>query len=350
MPRPKHLVTPHFGWEYPELGAEANVPEDLHQLLLQVEASLHNLVVSELGTAGVGDAGKLLVVNAGGVASWLKMSGQGSLSSAGVFGINNEAIEQAQIKQLAIGSTRLAEEAVIAAKLGALSVTEAKLAALAVSTGKIAELAVTESKIAALAVSTAKLAELAVTTAKIANGAVTDLKMASPNNSVYHTILQASGVLSTEAAAGTYILGTSIEGRQMALSGGSIIAPNVSIPLPIFTFDSADYKVENKAGRVKLRAQILVNGTKPALTFKVGLYPLTVAGGINEIKVTLGAVALEGTTVNFIEPAASTATAANGVDLELPANGIYALGVVTTAKLTASSAVQISAQLQRRNV
>lgn len=188
--------TAHFEWETPVLADEADIPADLAQLANEIEEDLQGLDVAELGTAGAGDSGKLLIVQGTGAAAWKAMSGDATISTAGAITIANEkitsakiallaiteallageAVSTAKIKLLAVTAARLAAEAVETAKLANLAVTEAKIANLAISTAKLGELSVTEAKIAALAVGTAKIANLAVTEGKLADGAVTSRK------------------------------------------------------------------------------------------------------------------------------------------------------------------------------
>lgn len=178
MPRPKHLVTPTFGFEYPELGAEGNAPEDFHQLALQVENLLKAFPPADIQTAGAGDEKKLLIVQATGAPAFKAMSGDATITAAGALTIANLAVTNAKLALLAVTEAILAGEAVSEAKIKALAVTAAKLAAEAVETGKIKNLAVTEGKIAELAVTAIKIAAEAVTTAKIQNLAVTEEKVA----------------------------------------------------------------------------------------------------------------------------------------------------------------------------
>lgn len=194
--------TPYFKWDVPELGEEANVPADMLSLATEIEEDLHNLKVSELGTAGAGDNNKILVVGATGAPAWVAMSGAATIANTGVVSLVNsavtaakiaalaveeakiagEAVSEAKLKALAVTAAKLAAEAVTEGKLAALAVTEAKLAGEAVSTAKLKALAVTEEKIAALAVSSGKLAAGAVTEEKIANGACKPIKVASQTN------------------------------------------------------------------------------------------------------------------------------------------------------------------------
>lgn len=100
---------------------------------------------------------------------------------------------------------------------------------------------------------------------------------------------------------------------------------------------------------MRLRAQLACNATKPTIKFTFGLYPITVAGSANQVNITAGTV-VSGSTVEANEPSASTITQKEGSDFTVPANGAYAIGVVTSAKLTANSAVVLISQLQIRSV
>lgn len=166
-----------------------------------------------------------------------------------------------------------------------------------------------------------------------------DSGIASPNNSAYRTIFSGNTAVRLEVAAATYVLETAV----VASGSSTSQTPNV------FSFAKADYEVAGKTQKLRIRAQTLTNATKPTIKFTVGLYPVTVAGGANEIAVTLGTV-VSGSTIEFNEPAASTVTAKETSDFTIPADGVYALGVVTSAKLTASNFTGIAAQLQTRSV
>lgn len=170
------VKTPVFKFDTPVLGEEANVPDDLLSLATEVENILKAHEPKYLKTAGAGDAKKLLIVDATGAPAFKAMSGDATISEAGVFTIANEAVNAAKILALTITEAKLAGESVGTAKIVNLAVTAAKLAAEAVETGKIKNLAVTEGKLAELAVSTAKIANLAITEGKLADAAVTSRK------------------------------------------------------------------------------------------------------------------------------------------------------------------------------
>lgn len=191
-----------------------------------------------------------------------------------------------------------------------------------------------------------------------ASAGIVDTKLASPNNSVYRTIFQAGGHFVGDAGAGTYILGLPMVQISSQVPVG--IAPSATAlgvgqtfgivhPDHVFYFDDADYTVAGMTQKLRLRAQVMANATQPAITFTFGLYPITVAGGADAITYTLGTV-VTSSTVAAASPTASTANSYVNSDFTVPADGAYALGVVTDATLTNNASVSLHAQLQHRNV
>ena len=173
-----------------------------------------------------------------------------------------------------------------------------------------------------------------------------DASLKSPNNSVYRQLLLASGFMKSSAAANTYILGAMVSG--VLPTTGQNLSTSTAYPPPVLLLASSDYAVGSKTQKLRIRAQVSANATKPTIKFTFGLYPYTVAGGSGEIKATLGSV-VAGSTLEFNEPAASTVTQKVNEDFTLPADGVYVLGVVTSGTLTENAAVLLSAQLQTRH-
>ncbi len=170
-----------------------------------------------------------------------------------------------------------------------------------------------------------------------ASAGIVDAKLASPNNSTYKTLLAThSPQMSSERGAATYIL------ENLSVSG-------VQATVGILYLAAADYAVAGLTTKLRLRAQVATNAIAPTTTHTVGLYPVTVAGGIDATTVTLGTV-VSGSTVVFAAPPASTVTQGNSGDLTIPADGAYVLGVVNNAAPTTNAALFFSAQLQVRNV
>lgn len=118
-----------------------------------------NIAVGTIGLDKLvtGTAGQMIVLNGAGVPSYVTVSGDVSVSTAGVFTIVDDAVV----------TSKIADAAVTTVKINDLAVTTAKINDLAVTTGKLADLAVTTAKIDDLAVTTGKLADAAVTLGKL---------------------------------------------------------------------------------------------------------------------------------------------------------------------------------------
>jgi hypothetical protein len=203
------------------------------------------------------------------------------------------------------------------------------------------------ANIADNAVTGAKILDGAVTSAKISDGTVADTDLTSPNNSVYKILLRASAGVSNDATANTYLMmaksGKYINGQSVAF------AANTIDQIPSIYFDDADYTVGGKTQKLRVRAYALVNGTAPAITFTVGLYPITPSGGVDDFILTLGTV-VPGSTAAIVTPSINTTSQANSGDFTIPADGAYGLGLVTSGTIANNSAVLIYATLQTRNV
>lgn len=105
-----------------------------------------------------------------------------------------ELFDTAAIADAAIATAKLENSAVINAKLGNLAVDTRVLADTAVATSKIQNLAVTTSLIAGLAVDAGKIADGAATTTKIGDAAITNAKIG--NLAVSTAQIQLLGVTS----------------------------------------------------------------------------------------------------------------------------------------------------------
>jgi hypothetical protein len=191
------------------------------------------------------------------------------------------------------------------------------------------------------ATTTAKLADKSVTETKLADGSVADIKLVSRNNAVWRHVASAETTFNLDRPAGLYAMA---HGGPVA-NGGSIQTTAVSI----FRLDAADYAVTGMKTKIRVAAQLLVNGVFPNTDFKVGLYRVLQAGG--------GADAL---TLNIGERVVGPATFASPSALAFLENivsaeatlvtGTYLLGVETTAALANNSSAHLSAQLQMRHV
>jgi len=170
------------------------------------------------------------------------------------------------------------------------------------------------------------------------NDLVTELDAIHDN---YQTILNATSVLQQAVVAGTRFVGI-----QDGVSAANMTAQGGSVNGLFIYFDDADYTIASKTQKLRVRAQVCTNATAwSSVTATFGLYPVTFAGAADALTATLGTV-VTGSTVAIANPSASTVNQGNSGVFAIPADGQYALGVVTSATLTAAASSFISAQLQ----
>lgn len=373
--------TTNFEWPVPDGVDNVDVPGDVLALGNAIDAELKGFDVAELGSAGAGDSGKLLIVQGTGAAAWKAMSGDATIGATGALSIGNlkvltamlaeqaitaakiallaveeghlkdESVAANKIKTFAVTAIKLASEAVETAKIANLAVTAAKLGSEAVETAKIKALAVTAAKLAAEAVEASKLAANAVETAKIKDGAVTDAKMASPNNAVQKILLSAIGGIASGASGGEGAIFRRWLGYvgEAKLSETQVAGSAFSGPALIY-LDPADYEVAGKTAQLSIRATVSTNYVKPLMNFQFGLYPLVIVNeeAANNIRLKLEAI-VAGTEVTINTPALKSTTAALSADFAVPAKGLYCLGLNLSATMTTNAAAMCSGQLRLRH-
>lgn len=164
------------------------------------------------------------------------------------------------------------------------------------------------------------------------------------NNAQYRTLSEASGSHIAAKVAGTYAMGAGV----LAKSGTGTLYPLTVIPIK-----AADYPAINGlTTKLRIRAQLFVNDVAPTGDFTFGLYPITrpgTSGGAGLNIYTLGTVVSGSNGATVSAPAADSANDLVGSDFAMPADGLYVLGVVTTATVATSSHLHLNAQLQMRN-
>lgn len=166
------------------------------------------------------------------------------------------------------------------------------------------------------------------------------------NNAHYRTILESAGSHIAGRVAGTYGMAM---GDPIAISGTGTL-----YPLNTIYIAAADYPTVNGlAAKLRIRAQLFTNDVAPTGNFTIGLYPITrpaTSGGAGLCIYTLGAVVAGSNGATFTAPLADLLPpAVAGADFNLPADGHYVLGVVTTATVATSSLVHVVAKLLMRN-
>ncbi|ULF50194.1 hypothetical protein PSCSP2_00031 [Prochlorococcus phage P-SCSP2] len=122
-------------------------------------------------------------------------------SPLGTTHIADDAVTNAKIAPLSVGTNEIGGGQVTEAKLAASSVTTTRIADDAVTNAKIAPLAVGTNEIGGATISTAKLQDGAVTTAKIADNSINSDKIAE--NAVTIVELAANSVDSSELVDGS---------------------------------------------------------------------------------------------------------------------------------------------------
>jgi hypothetical protein len=157
----------------------------------------------------------------------------------------------------------------------------------------------------------------------------------------YRTLHEARGTLRIDLPAATYLF--LADGEVVKASGTSLTTSHLAAKY----LDDADFTVSGRTIKLRVRAVVASNATAPAINFTFGLYPVTVAGGVDAIAYTLGTV-VAGSTVAINTPSASTATPGTGSDFTTPADGLYALGVVTSGLQANNNYCGLTAELQQR--
>lgn len=124
---------------------------------------------------------------------------------------------------------------------------------------------------------------------------------------------------------------------------------NGSSPIAAPYVDPADFAISGYTTQIRLRATIYTNATAPAVTFTMGWYPVTFAGGVGNLIPTLGTV-VSGTTVAIASPAALSAVTGVSSAITMPAAGAYSPGVVYSGTPAANSYQAVMVELQVRHI
>lgn len=161
-------------------------------------------------------------------------------------------------------------------------------------------------------------------------------------NAQYYLIQQTQGHLAASVAAGTYFRSdTSSNGWNQTVSQlGAIMYLNPT-----------DYPTVNGVTtKLRISATISTNAAAPGCSFTFGLYPITRnGGGALTITWTIGTVISGSQPAQFVTPALNTLTNKQGIDFAIPAPGMYAIGVITSATTAVNSYTNMNAILQYRN-
>lgn len=159
-----------------------------------------------------------------------------------------------------------------------------------------------------------------------------------PAGGPYVPILRVGCQIGTEAGANTYALAPNF-------ATGVILGGNVGSA--IFYLNSADNNAEGRKARYKLVVNVAVNAVAPGSDFTVKLVKvLKTAGGLGSLTIT-ESEDIAGLSGKVTAPAKETpSNPAESADVEISANGAYAVVVTTSAKTAANSLESVSATLK----
>lgn len=130
--------------------------------------------------------------------------------------------------------------------------------------------------------------------------------------------------------------------RYFNSTGGLEVNSAVAYTTGLFYLVNADFTATGFTPKLRLRAQCTTQGAAPAVTFTIGLYPVT---AVSAGTFTIGTV-ITGSTIAFASPALNSLSTGVTSDLSLPTDGYYIVGVANTGTSAASSATGLHYQLQ----
>jgi hypothetical protein len=157
----------------------------------------------------------------------------------------------------------------------------------------------------------------------------------------WRSILSVAGTHTAAQVAGTY---------SIPYGGNAIVANGVGslYPIGLVAINSTEFAAMlGLAAKFRVRIAINCNDVAATGNFTWGLYPVTrpaTSGGVGVNIFTLGTV-VAGSTTAISGIAADYANEISSSDITLPANGIYCLGLVTTATIPASCHLHMAAWL-----
>lgn len=166
-----------------------------------------------------------------------------------------------------------------------------------------------------------------------------------PRLAHYRTIIRGAtrGQASVITGAGTYFLSLHANTVQPVNNGNATMMP--------FYLQPTDWTATGLSTKLRLLVGCLVTDVAPAITFTVGLYPVTAwAGGTTITNPTVGSV-VSGSTVPFVSPAANSMTAeTSSGDFNFPSAGYYIAALVASGAAATNSNPTFTWALQVRNV
>ena len=162
-------------------------------------------------------------------------------------------------------------------------------------------------------------------------------------HAVYKTLIVRNAIINDAQTSATRVVVPS--GAVVASTASTIAATST------FAINTTELAVSGLTTKLNLQVSCLTNATAVGTcTFTFGLYPVSAtAGGTDTSSITIGAVT-SGSTVAFVDPAASTITTSTSGDFTCPATGHYVIGLLNSATPTADSFASFPVILRYRHV
>ena len=162
----------------------------------------------------------------------------------------------------------------------------------------------------------------------------------------YYPLVRSYFAMWATQTANTYFM--------MTYSGNSLIATTsnnaVQFGPALIYISSADYpSVNGLVPKLRIRASVSVNDAAPGANFTFGLYSITTpaaSGGAGLRAWTIGTVVTGSNGATVTAPAADSQNTLVGSDFTLPADGWYAICILTAGTIASSSFVHCMADLQ----
>lgn len=174
--------------------------------------------------------------------------------------------------------------------------------------------------------------------AKIATTAYVD-NIASAGS--YYKVCEAQGTITATNTSASYYFASN--GSTMRASGTS-----GATGCNVYYLQATDQVSPlGKATKFRITFIVTVNNAAPTSNFTVGLYPVTNHSGAAAatLNYDLGTV-IGSSTATITTPAANSISASSTANFDLPADGVYAIGVATNSTIATSSHVGIVAYLE----
>lgn len=210
----------------------------------------------------------------------------------------------------------------------------------------------------------ATLASTAYADAKVSDSITDGVTTIAPaQNVVYDTFAAVLGMyrqlilsnynITAATAANTFYLVLNANVNSLGTNTVTTSNTGATVQPAMVYIDSANFPtVMGVAPKLRIRGIVSCNDVAPTGNFTLGLYPITrpaASGGATVVAFTIGTVVTGSNGATVSTPAADSMTHIVGSDFALPANGWYAICVVTTATAAVSSYTAIQGMLEWHN-